>query len=127
MKNILPFTYTPCCLDKCLLARYQHVLKQHLTKIQLFRSICFKDNVLPSSPSSAGAAPCGSQSIRSIYMTFERERLMHPITSHHSLFRSCSPAVKWIIQLESGYEERFCRVSGNRVFYCSPGASCLSH
>lgn len=27
---------------------------------------------------------------------------MHPITSGHSLFSSCSPAAKWMIKLERG-------------------------
>ncbi len=78
----------------------------------------------PARPDQQELLPVGSE-VSDLFIWPLWVRLMHPITSGHSLFSSCSPAAKWMIKLERG-TGRFCWVSGKTVSHCSHGASCLS-
>lgn len=79
----------------------------------------------PALPDQQELLPVGSE-VSDLFIWPLSVRLMHPITSGHSLFRSCSPAAKWMIKLERGTRRLFVESVERCICYYTHSTSCLS-
>lgn len=114
-------THTPLCFDKCQLTDLSMRLHQILREFISWLKRDWAQSYVCPILEQWELLPVGL-GLSDLFIWPLSMRLMYPITSGHSLFRSCSPAAKWMIKLEG--------VRGgsllSRVFYGSGGATHLS-